>query len=836
MRLIFVGDSPTVDTGFSRCTRAACAELHNAGHEVHVLGINESGDPHDYPYPIYPPRSLRDRSRSAFGMDRLPALSARLKPDVVVLLTDPWHVPAYLAAFEDAGVECPPMVAWLAVDSKNHPNSAELNPLAHIVTWTQFAQDQLRAGGYTGPASIVPLGVDTSLFYPRDRAAARAELRAISGAEVFGPEDYIVGYVGRNQSRKRVDLLIGYFAEWITRYNIRDAYLYLKVAPTGESGCDIRSVATYYGKAVEGRLLVSAPPAGFGAPDDLMPLVYSAMDVYLTTTQGEGWGLCVSPDTLIQTPQGALPMRDISSGDRVMTQDGSFHDVRAKITREDEVMRVKVAGSPALTVTPQHPFLVLPRRSAPQDYYRRHPEAPRWTRADELREGDLVACPRPPWSDSLPDSFDLAEAADSRTKMDEDAIWHPMGFSPRDRRQSLSAIAATHGVSSRVAEDAVAFANGSATPVRAQSASRALAETLGPMPKAQPVKLCRRVPVNARTLELLGWFLAEGSTGGGNRVEIDLHARELPVAERLAETFLTAFGAEATIERNGPNKCRVRVCSTLLARWFRQMCGNGARNKRLSPALWRSAAHLGPLVAAYFRGDGYWQGNGWRVTTASTDLAWQIRMVLAAVGIHASVRRLSRERAWAVDVCGAPAERFSQWCGLPTRADRTRKAGKTALTREDFIFVPVRKIHRTGERSVVMDIEVDSVHSFVGAGVILHNTTHEAMACGVPCIVPDWSALGEWTEDAAIKVPCTSTALTAPLNQFPYTIGGVPDKEATIAALHALYSSRELRDEHRERGLALTARPEYQWSNVGVAFRETLERVLEPAAAGEVAA
>lgn len=284
MRILWCGDSPTVDTGFARCTRAACAALHEAGHEVTVLGINESGDPHEYPYPIYPAVSLRDRSRRFFGEDRLPALSARLKPDVIVLLQDPWNAPAYLSAFEELEIERPPVVGWLAVDSKNHPGSAELDALHHVVTWTQFAIDELRAGGYTGPASIVPLGVDTTLFRPVDLGASRKGLSIPEGA-------FIVGSVGRNQPRKRLDLTIRYFAEWITRHEVEDAYLLLKVAPTGERGCDIRSVAAYYGPALEGKIRVCEQPAGHGLPDDFMPSVYSAMDVYLTTTQGEGWGL-----------------------------------------------------------------------------------------------------------------------------------------------------------------------------------------------------------------------------------------------------------------------------------------------------------------------------------------------------------------------------------------------------------------------------------------------------------------------------------------------------------------------------------------------------------------
>jgi hypothetical protein len=44
MKVLWVGDSPNVDTGFARCTRAACAALADAGHQVAIVGINEPGD------------------------------------------------------------------------------------------------------------------------------------------------------------------------------------------------------------------------------------------------------------------------------------------------------------------------------------------------------------------------------------------------------------------------------------------------------------------------------------------------------------------------------------------------------------------------------------------------------------------------------------------------------------------------------------------------------------------------------------------------------------------------------------------------------------------------
>lgn len=301
MRILWCGDSPTVSTGFARCTTAACAELHRAGHEVHVLGISYYGDPHDFPYPIYPCVQPLDGGRDVFGVARLAVLTKRLAPDVIVILNDPWNIEAYVETLKAAGVSpLPPIAAWLAVDGKNQRGEA-LNALAHVVTWTQFGIDELRTGGYRGTASIVPLGVDTSIFYPR----GRAESRVVAGIGSLSPDAFVVGVVGRNQPRKRIDLSIEYFAEWVKQEKIEDAYLYLHVAPTGEQGCDIGSLARYHG--MRGRVIWAKPDVGAGIENERMPFVYSAFDALLSTTQGEGWGLtameamacgvpCILPD------------------------------------------------------------------------------------------------------------------------------------------------------------------------------------------------------------------------------------------------------------------------------------------------------------------------------------------------------------------------------------------------------------------------------------------------------------------------------------------------------------------------------------------------------------
>lgn len=308
--ILWVGDSPTVPTGFAACTRAVCNHLHAQGWQVHVLGINEFGDPHpDYPYPIYPCWHPYEGGRDALGATRLPYLIESIKPDVVVILSDPWQIPGYLDYINHyfelkdgkRPDDFPKLVAWLAVDGLNQVTAPRLNDLTRVVVWTKFAARELvrcglntvSDGGRTLSPCVVPLGVDPFVFHPATQSRAR-EILFSSLNLPTDPSPFIVGYVGRNQPRKRLDLLLAYFAGWISSRNLTDAYLFLHVAPTKDMGADLQALAHYYhldAVTGNGRLIVSEQPTHKGTDTLDMPLVYSAMDVFLTTTQGEGWGL-----------------------------------------------------------------------------------------------------------------------------------------------------------------------------------------------------------------------------------------------------------------------------------------------------------------------------------------------------------------------------------------------------------------------------------------------------------------------------------------------------------------------------------------------------------------
>lgn len=285
-----VGDA-ACQSGFSRGTHALL-DVARHHYDVAVLGINYLGEPHPYPYPIYPAFSGGD----AFGIRRIGPLAKTLQPDVIVIQNDPWNFPAYLRPLAEyaPGV---PVIGIVAVDGLNCRGYA-LNGLRAAIFWTQFGANMAWSGGYQGTAAVIPLGVDLETYQPRDQKIARARLKLPPALR----DAFIVGNLNRNQQRKRLDLTLEYFARWVSDYRVDNAYLFLHVAPTGDAnGYDCEQLAKYYG--ISDRLLLSEPAVRLGPSDDAVAHMYSALDVQVTTSQGEGWGLCTMEGMACGVPQ-----------------------------------------------------------------------------------------------------------------------------------------------------------------------------------------------------------------------------------------------------------------------------------------------------------------------------------------------------------------------------------------------------------------------------------------------------------------------------------------------------------------------------------------------------
>ena len=287
-RLLWIGDV-LVPTGFATVTHAVLNHLRHEW-EVVVSGVNYDGAPHELPYHVMPAWQGGDM----WGMNRFKHLCTEFDPAAVVINNDWWNV-AQFAKIAPDGV---PIIGYMPVDGGNLDCAAmvELNRLHAAVWYTDFGHRAAALAGFKGRRQVIPHGIDTEMFQPGDRHAARQclGLNIPSGA-------FIVGNVNRNQPRKRLDLTIQIFAAWIKQHSITNAHLLLHCAQK-DTGWDLRRVAACYG--VADRLILT------GAEDirDLqdahrLRLVYNCLDVQVTTTLGEGWGLTTMEGMACGIPQ-----------------------------------------------------------------------------------------------------------------------------------------------------------------------------------------------------------------------------------------------------------------------------------------------------------------------------------------------------------------------------------------------------------------------------------------------------------------------------------------------------------------------------------------------------
>lgn len=288
-RLLWIGDA-LCTTGFAKVTHAMLPVLSETGYDIDVIGINYWGTPHNFPYRIFPANVQGDYPGGELRAKML-VYQAQMedKPyDAIVYLTDPWNVPGLITELGDLqsehGIEIPPVIPWLTVDGENvDGTSLNSDLVAKVLSATEFGTKELAIRGCDRPLQTVPFGIDTSIFRPLDKLQARA---LVSSQEI-PPDAFIVGAIATNQLRKRLDLHLAYFAEWVSRYQIPDAYLYLFVSGQSSTGFDLARLVRYYG--LQGRVILNMSKLN----DQAMAQVYNSFDVYMSLSQGEGFGLTV---------------------------------------------------------------------------------------------------------------------------------------------------------------------------------------------------------------------------------------------------------------------------------------------------------------------------------------------------------------------------------------------------------------------------------------------------------------------------------------------------------------------------------------------------------------
>lgn len=288
MKILFVGDSPTVDTGFGVVARNLLPRLQSLGHDIHALGINYYGDPYDqrrFSFPIVPVD--HGNIDLMYGYRKLWEVEDRVKPDLIFWLNDPWIIQKYMQHKPPNHNRYYKSLAYFPIDGGPlKPEWAELlSGFDAQVCYSNFAERVVTEANKKHPDNLYQIyhGVDTKIFFPVNQSIARQKLE-------LPQEAFIVGMVARNQYRKRFDILSKAFS--IFAKDKPDTKLYLHTG-LKDVGFDIADLSRQFNLG-DKLILTEGMDVQAPIPAEALNLIYNSWDVNALISLGDGFGLPVA--------------------------------------------------------------------------------------------------------------------------------------------------------------------------------------------------------------------------------------------------------------------------------------------------------------------------------------------------------------------------------------------------------------------------------------------------------------------------------------------------------------------------------------------------------------
>ena len=287
-KIVILSDSPFTNTGYSTQSLFLMNGLADLGYEIHFFAHNFVGQqiPPDHikladgvPFKFH----FYGNGRAPYCQDVIVPKIQEIKPDYFIVLLDtfmlyPWALQQNFAPAKS--------IFWFPTDGGGRlPLGCEnvLRKFYYPVAMSKFGQKQV-ADLHGLTVDYIPHGVDSARFHPLT-VEEKKELKKkynLSGK-------FVVGLVGRNQGRKMHDRAIKAFAKWCKPHE--DAILLMHLDPHDNAAVfDMINMINEYG--LQNRIRFTGVNFYQGFTYEKMNEIYNLMDIYFSSTSGEGFGVC----------------------------------------------------------------------------------------------------------------------------------------------------------------------------------------------------------------------------------------------------------------------------------------------------------------------------------------------------------------------------------------------------------------------------------------------------------------------------------------------------------------------------------------------------------------
>lgn len=279
MRIMWFSNAPWARTGYGQQTKIFVPRLKALGHEMAVTAFyGLEGSTLDWNgVPVYP------KGAHGYGQDVLAAHSTHFQADICLSLFDSW-------VFEPAMFRKTRWVPWFPVDHQPIPPLVALKVAESFcpIAYSLFGQREAQKAGID--ARYVPHGYEPAKYYPMKPDEARKARELLR----FPMDKFLVGMVAANKgspSRKSLAQSLEAFANFHERHNDTALYLHTVKGEQNE-GINLLELIEHLGLRVGSDVLfVDAYANLIGLPEEYLAGVYNAIDVLLSPSMGEGFGV-----------------------------------------------------------------------------------------------------------------------------------------------------------------------------------------------------------------------------------------------------------------------------------------------------------------------------------------------------------------------------------------------------------------------------------------------------------------------------------------------------------------------------------------------------------------
>lgn len=293
-------------TGFGRVTHSIGERLvEDYGHDVHVLAVNYRGDSwpcerpgHDHvtPLRLYRPDTIVPGD--IYGRARIIEMLAKVEPDVVVFVQDPQVILNWLLNnTKDPDrilLQYRPLLAYIPCDGINMPPqwTTILPKVTNVVAMSKWGQQAYQ------PSQVVHHGIDQEVFWPiweKPKVTSTGIVcttkedckRAIG----IDPDHFLVGRIDTNSGRKDYAALVKALWPVMEQHPDVDAWFHCQDEAPGV-GVRFQSMLSRNQKVDPKRFHFPGLHTTYeGWPLQDINVLYSAFDIVVSTSRGEGWGL-----------------------------------------------------------------------------------------------------------------------------------------------------------------------------------------------------------------------------------------------------------------------------------------------------------------------------------------------------------------------------------------------------------------------------------------------------------------------------------------------------------------------------------------------------------------